>query len=98
MKRLGMGWMCGGLWGFVVFSARLAGATQPLESFLERAKTQSFEAREATATERQRAAEADVAIGRLTPSVSARGVYTRNQYEAAVQLPGTTTRLVIVPP
>lgn len=72
-------------------------ATQPLESFLERSKSAAFDAREATATVRQRTAEADVALGRLTPVFSARGVYTRNQYEAAVTLPGSTERLVITP-
>jgi outer membrane protein TolC len=65
-------------------------ATQPLESFLERSKTQSFDARETKATERQRFSEADAALGKLTPSFSARGVYTRNQYEVAAQFPGAT--------
>ncbi|RYZ05024.1 MAG: TolC family protein [Myxococcales bacterium] len=74
-----------------------AHATQPLEAFLERSKTNAFDTREATATVRQRNSEADVALGRLTPVFSARGVYTRNQYEAAVQLPGSTERLVITP-
>jgi outer membrane protein TolC len=74
-----------------------AHATQPLDAFLDRAKVQSFDAREASATEQQRSSEADAALGRLVPSFSARGVYTRNQYEAAVQLPGSTTRLVITP-
>lgn len=74
-----------------------AHATQPLESFLERSKSSAFDAREATATVRQRNSEADVALGRLTPVFTARGVYTRNQYEAAVQLPGSTERLVITP-
>jgi outer membrane protein TolC len=97
MKRLGMGWIAGAAACFVALSAEPARATQPLEAFLERAKTQSFDAREASATERQRASEADVAVGKLTPSFSARGVYTRNQYESAVQLPGTTSRLVITP-
>ncbi len=75
----------------------VAHATQPLETFLERSKTQSFDAREASATERQRSAEAGAALGRLTPAFSARGVYTRNQYEAAVQLPGSPNRIVITP-
>lgn len=96
MKR-GIGWICGAAAGFVALSAGPARATQPLEAFLERAKTHSFDAREATATERQRASEADAAVGRLTPSFSARGVYTRNQYESAVQLPGTASKLVITP-
>jgi outer membrane protein TolC len=96
MKR-GIGWICSAAAGFIALSAAPAQATQPLEAFLERAKTHSFDAREATAIERQRASEADVAVGKLTPSFSARGVYTRNQYEAAVQLPGTASKLVITP-
>ncbi|MES1187239.1 MAG: TolC family protein [Myxococcales bacterium] len=97
MKRYEKGWISGLLASLVLLGAGHAGATQPLESFLERAKTQSFDAREAIATERQRISEADAAVGKLTPSFTARGVYTRNQYEAAVQLPGTATKLVITP-
>ncbi len=97
MKRYGLGWISGQLASLVLLTTGNAAATQPLESFLERAKTHSFDAREASATERQRLSEADAAVGRLVPSFSARGVYTRNQYEAAVQLPGTATRLVITP-
>lgn len=83
-----------------------AGATQPLDAFLERAKTQSFDAREASATESQRSSEADAALGRLTPAFTARGVYTRNQYEVAAEfpiatdasgMPTATRRLVITP-
>jgi outer membrane protein TolC len=97
MKRYGIRYISGLLASLVLLGTGRASATQPLESFLERAKTHSFDAREATATERQRASEADAAVGKLTPSFSARGVYTRNQYEAAVQLPGTATKLVITP-
>jgi outer membrane protein TolC len=91
----------------LVISCELAGAvsalpsvalaTQPLDLFLGRAKDQSFDAREASATERQRAAEADAALGRLTPTLSARGVYTRNQEEVAATLPNLPERLVITP-
>jgi outer membrane protein TolC len=81
----------------LLLGASPALATQPLESFLDRAKTQSFEAREASATARQRVREADVALGRLIPSLTARGVYTRGQREVAATLPGSTERLVITP-
>jgi outer membrane protein TolC len=74
-----------------------AGATQPLDVFLEGASSQSFDTREAAATERQRSAEADAALGRLIPSLSARGTYTRNQIEVAANLPGVPERLVITP-
>jgi outer membrane protein TolC len=85
MKRARFG-VIGGLAALLLFT-KGAWATQPLDAFLERAKAQSFDAREAKATERQRSAEADAAFGRLTPAFSARGVYTRNQYEVAAQLP-----------
>lgn len=81
----------------VVGLAGDARATQPLAAFLDRATAQGFDAREVAATERQRVSEADVALGRLLPSLSARGVYTHNQYEAAATLPGMTERLVITP-
>ena len=83
-----------GVFGLTLALALLTGknalATQPLDAFLERAKTQSFDAREASATQRQRSSEADAALGKLTPAFSARGVYTRNQYEAAIQAPGSS--------
>jgi outer membrane protein TolC len=97
MNRHGFGWISGLVLALTLLPTKSALATQPLESFLERGKTQSFDAREATATERQRSSEADAALGKLTPSFSARGVYTRNQYEVAAQFPGTATRLVITP-
>jgi len=82
---------------FLTVASAPAAATQPLESFLDRVAAQSFDAREAAATERQREAEADVSFGRLMPTLSARGVYTRNQTEVATTLPMTTERLVITP-
>src|SRR5258706_15805771 len=78
-----------------VWSGRVR-ATQPLETFIERAKNQSFDARESDATRRQREAEADASLGALLPAFTARGVYSRNQYEAAAQLPGGP-RIVITP-
>lgn len=78
-------------------SVRPAQAIQPLEEFLERSKATSFDARENAAAARQREAEADAALGRLLPSFSARGVYTRNQYEASVQVPGAPEPIVITP-
>jgi outer membrane protein TolC len=75
-------------------SAPSALATQPLSAFMDRAAGQSFDSRESAATFRQREAESDAALGKLLPAFSARGVYTRNQYEAAAQLP-MGPRLVI---
>jgi outer membrane protein TolC len=90
-----------------LLSSGSAQATQPLEAFLERAKSQSFDSREASATQRQRGSEADASLGKLLPVFTARGVYTRNQNEVAATFPGSTdattgmmtppTRLVITP-
>jgi outer membrane protein TolC len=77
-----------------------AGATQPLDSFLRQAEQQSFDTREARATEQQRTSEAQAALGRLLPALSARGVFTRNQSEAAITAPdgnGGGQHVVITP-
>ncbi|MGC4089180.1 MAG: TolC family protein [Polyangiaceae bacterium] len=67
--------------------SRPAQATQPLETFMAAARTHSFDARESAVTSEQRDAEADAALGALLPSVTARGSYTRNQYQVALTLP-----------
>lgn len=72
-------------------------AVQPLEQFFDSARVRSFDAREQRATSEQRDWERGAALGRLLPSFSATGIYQRNQYEVAVQLPGSTQRLVISP-
>lgn len=74
-----------------------AHATQPLEEFLAAARTKNFDAREQMATKDQRDWEKDAALGRLLPSFTARGTYTRNQFEIGFQLPGTTNRILITP-
>jgi outer membrane protein TolC len=61
-----------------------AGATQPLETFLEAARQGSFDVREQRATVEQRDWEKESVFGRLLPAASARGVYTRNQYAAEI--------------
>ncbi len=83
--------------GAIFLSASAAHALQPLEAFLAGAKSQNFDAREQAATVAQRGWERSAALGRLLPSFTARGVYTHNQYETAVQLPGTNTSVVITP-
>ncbi len=79
----------------VALRAADAAATQPLSEFIERAAQQGFDARESRAASEQREAESDAALGGLLPVFSARGVYTRNQYEAVFQ--GPTGPVVIVP-
>lgn len=74
-----------------------ASATQPLSDFLAQAKTHSFDAREQDATRNQRDWERAAAFGRMMPSFSARGLYTRNEYEAKVSMPGAPAPVVITP-
>lgn len=72
------------IWGAFLGVARPASATQPLETFLAGGRSSSFDAREQAATADQRSWEREAALGRLLPSLSARGVYTRNQYETVI--------------
>jgi outer membrane protein TolC len=84
----------------VLLAAHSAFALQPLMHFLESAKTRNPEVKEATANAKVQEADADASLGQLLPSVSARGVYTHNQYEGAFEMPqadGTTSRLVFQP-
>jgi outer membrane protein len=94
IKLLSLG--SGTLAAFLAFS-NVASALQPLESFVAGARKQSFSAREQAVSVRQRSAEEEVAFGRLLPSLSARGTYSYNQYEARVTVPGSTTSIVITP-
>lgn len=63
-----------------------AHALQPLETFLAGARSNHPDALAADATYRQREAEVGQARGRLLPSFTARGTYTRNQFEVATDL------------
>jgi outer membrane protein TolC len=78
----------------VPFAVWLAGegeawAIQPLEDFLRAGRAANFDARDARTTAEQRGHEADAALGRLLPSVSAVAGYTRNQVEVSVSRPGS---------
>jgi len=83
----------------LVLASRVAPA-QPLSTFLL-AAPRGAEVREAEALVRQREAEGTQALGRLLPAVSARGGYTRNQFEVGVTLPAMAganpSRAVITP-
>lgn len=94
IKLLSLG--SGTLTALLAFSS-LASALQPLESFVAGARKESFSAREQAVTVRQRSAEEELAFGRLLPSLSARGTYSYNQYEARVTVPGSDTSIVIMP-
>ncbi|HEX2731555.1 MAG TPA: TolC family protein [Polyangiaceae bacterium] len=92
-----LGWLMVAGLAAVWLTAGEARATQPLDTFVTGARKTGFDARETRAVTAQREAEAELAERRLWPTFGVRGVYTRNQYEAAAQLPGSSTRLVITP-
>jgi len=64
-----------------------AQALQPLEAFIQSARHRSPDNDEARANLDQQKAQADVALGRVLPGLSARGNYVRNQYQASVTVP-----------
>jgi outer membrane protein TolC len=75
-------------------------ALEPLSTFLRAARTHNPDAREARASADQLDAEADASLGALLPSASARGVFTRNQFEGVFDVPnpdGSTRKLVFQP-
>lgn len=73
----------------VLLSASPALALEPLEVFLDGARSQNFDLREQALVQVQREWETNTALGRLLPSFSARGVYQFNQYAAEFAVPGT---------
>lgn len=88
------------LLGGALLNSATAQATQSLEFFIQRARSTSFDAREQKETLKQRSFEKDATLGRLLPGVTAQGIYTFNQYEAAIPagtFPGQTEAGVIVP-
>ena len=56
-------------------------AQQPLEEFLAGARRTNSDLQAAAATIEQQEGESLAALGRALPSLTARGVYTRNEYE-----------------
>src|SRR4051812_40437303 len=70
--------------GALLLASGHARATQPLETFLEAARTTNYDVREQLAIVEQRDWEKESVFGRLLPAASARGVYTRNQYAAQI--------------
>jgi outer membrane protein TolC len=85
--------------GWILLAPALAVA-QPLSSFLESAQQANLDgqlAGQATASAR---AGFDQQWGGLLPTLSANGAYTRNQFEAVVDVPNgqtTTQRITIIP-
>jgi len=71
-----------------VATATPASALQPLEEFLRGARATGADDAEARALRAQSGADAQGALGRALPRLSLRGTYTRNQYDASIQVPG----------
>lgn len=64
-----------------------ARALQPLEAFVRAARQQNPDNAEARANDAQQRAQADAALGRVLPGLSAKGSYLRNQYQSTVSVP-----------
>ena len=75
-------------------------ALQPVEEFVAGARKRNPDELEARANLAQQQAQADSALGRVLPGVTARGSYTRNQYGSQIDLalPGQTPRPVTIVP
>jgi len=88
----------GALFSSLLLSAAPAMALQSLADFLAGARHHGAEGKLAALTSAQEEVEVRVALGRVLPSLSARGVYTRNQFESKLDLseilggaPGTSS-------
>jgi outer membrane protein TolC len=73
-----------------IAAAAQASALQPLEQFLRGAQATDADNVEARAVGRQSRADAEAALGRALPRLSLLGTYTRNQYDASIQVPGAS--------
>jgi outer membrane protein TolC len=81
-----------------VSRAEGADRLQPLADFVAASARTNLDAREATSVAEQRAAEVDVAWGRIVPTFTARGAYTHNQYEAAAAFGGPGSSVITITP
>jgi outer membrane protein TolC len=83
------------------FVASPAWALQPLDAFLKEARTKSPDLLEARANRAQQEGQANVNLGRVLPSLSARGIYTRNQLRVAPSFPlgpgGSNVTVTLLP-
>jgi outer membrane protein len=76
----------------VLFLPAIGAAQQPLDTFLDAARTRALDVRAAEAAVDQARSQVAEARARLLPSFVAVGSYTRNQEEVAIQIPtGPTT-------
>ncbi len=72
-------------------------ALQPLEVFVAAASAHNPDALESRANVELQRAQADVAMGRVLPGISARGAFTRNEYDSVIDLGPGQGRLTVVP-
>ena len=86
-RRLGSFLAALGLGCITIFLPARAGALQPLEAFVRSGRTKSPDNAEAQATRDQQDALANATLGRVLPGISARGNYTRNEYNAVIDVP-----------
>src|SRR3954469_22277609 len=68
----------------LALAAAPAFALQPLSEFLKGARQANVDQAVAARTLEQQEAESMVSLGRTLPSFSARGTYTRNQFESKI--------------
>jgi len=75
-------------------------ALQPVEEFVRGARQRNPDALEARANLSQNEAQADSALGRVLPGITARGSYARNQYGSQIDLalPGQPPQTVTLVP
>ncbi len=99
--------LCAALWLVAVGSAGPAFALQPLSDFLAGARRANVDLQVAAANIEQQEAESLTALGRALPSLTARGVYTRNQFESSLDPssflggtlpPGTPAESLVIQP
>lgn len=70
-------------------------ALQPLDAFVSSALSRNPDVLEARANALFQGAQSDVSLGRVLPGLSARGAYTRNQYDARIDVaPGQSVTVV----
>ena len=77
-------------------AAPAAFALQPLELFVAAAAEQNPDALESQANLELQRAQADLALGRVLPGISARATFTRNQFDSIIDL-GQGQTVTVVP-
>jgi outer membrane protein len=75
-------------WALVLLTTSSAAAQQPLDEFLDSARTRALDVREAEAALEQASSQVAEARARLLPSVTGVATYQRNEPEVVVRIPG----------